>query len=268
MTVPAYWYRRTDSRPWLHIQRHGRQASYNFGDEYCSDFIRWWTGVDARRVQRRPRVIVGGSILHLLKSLDVVLSVGARSANSRLTSGVKYYGARGPLTAALIQRHAVFSSDDPFIGDIGMFVKDVYRLPDTTRCTGSLAVLPHFRDEKTWRHCSGTNLSTATWLSASMKPSDVASSIYAHEAVVTSSLHGLIFAMALGRRAYWVTPPKHEPVFKYKDFFLAVSAKCPQPISSLGEFCLSKSVPIRHATEIPALKLGLPSWDSLAANFG
>lgn len=261
MGINAYWYRRTDSRPWLRLQ--GFEGGRNFGDEYCSDFVKWWTSLQPRRTRlRRGRLITGGSILHLVNRGDTVLSVGARSAGSRARKDVQYLGARGPLSAEVIDQQVGFATDKPFIGDIGFFVNDVYQYEGVKPGRHSLLVLPHYRHARRWhRIVSRDNrLRNQTFLRPSASPRAVATAVYLHDSIVTSSLHGLIFGLSLRRIVYWIAPPTDEPMFKYSDLLASIRLSQVAPIPDIESFHFGRSLDIGSSDAIDYIRASLPSW--------
>lgn len=64
-------------------------------------------------------------------------------------------------------------------------------------------------------------------------PQNVCRKILEVEHVFSSSLHGIVFAHALGRPATLVAP-KNESLVKYKDYYASVGLNFPLPISDFG----------------------------------
>lgn len=265
MQIDAYWYRRTDTRPWLRLQ--GADRGKNFGDEYCSDFVAWWTSTRPRRTRlRRGRLITGGSILHHLQCGDTVLSVGARSAGSRVPQNVQYFGARGPLTAGMIRNHVGFATAEPFIGDIGFFVNDVYQVAEVRPVRHSLLLLPHYRHARHWKSEASRNrlFRNATFLQPSVSPMAAARAINLHESVITSSLHGLIFGLSLHRTVYWIAPPTNEPTFKYCDLLSLIGCSQLTPIPDIMGFALGQHQDFGSLEAVNQVRASLPAWEAFS----
>ncbi len=60
-------------------------------------------------------------------------------------------------------------------------------------------------------------------------PENVCKKILASEHIFSSSLHGIIFAHALGRPATLVSP-KNESLLKYQDYYASVDLGFPLPL--------------------------------------
>lgn len=265
MSVPAYWYRRSDLRPWLLRTSAGRSQVRNFGDEFCGDFLTWWTGEEPERsLLGKRRVVVGGSILHLLRKGDAALSVGARAPGGRVPRGLRVFGARGPLTAAELKKGGY---DIPkaglFLCDVGLFAPEVYGAPGPIH--EEVLLVPHFRHEEMWRAVAPECFPAAPLLSPRMEPHEIADRIGESARIVTSSLHGLIFAAAFGREVTWVAPPRSEPQFKFHDFYQAFSLVDVAPVDELSDAVRGHRTPLPSLNEIESRKSELPAWIDVAS---
>ncbi len=267
MSISAYWYRRSDSRPWLSLSRGAAPAWRNFGDEFSSDFIRWWSGQDPTRSQLGPaRLVVGGSILHLLRAGDLVLSVGSRSPEARVPQGLTVFGVRGLLTRQSLERSGYdFSAQPLFLGDIGILAPQVYGRPSAPCDSAEVVILPHFRHERRWRSIAKAKFPSSRLLSPSLPPSAIARIISSATRIITSSLHGIIFGYAYGLDVAWVAPPREERLWKFHDFFSVFTDKPPAPISDLSAAARSESTWAPSVAQIEARAAELPSWPEIRA---
>ncbi|MEO1564336.1 MAG: polysaccharide pyruvyl transferase family protein, partial [Pseudomonadota bacterium] len=83
--------------------------------------------------------------------------------------------------------------------------------------------------------------------------------------VYSSSLHGIIFAHALGRPAVMVLPATPEPVSKFEDYYLGVGLKMPKPLASINDakFAVAPNSPA--TLSVRACDLQFPDLEHLRA---
>lgn len=242
MTLSTYWWSPTRElrgaageavhhpRAWRHLVRHGGRRLINFGDEVSPWLVEELTG---RRpvwspVQRADLICVGS-----------VLDAYARSGG---TGRVLGSGVRQPETAEvgnvvldrvlLVRgrgtRSALGLAGDTPLGDPGLVVANIVSPP--RHALGGVVVVPHFA---ALGHGEVRRLLDACgsegWriLMPNLHPLEMARSIAGADLVLTSSLHGLVFADAFGVSAQLVTMvggPGAEPTFKYEDYGSALDA--------------------------------------------
>lgn len=78
-------------------------------------------------------------------------------------------------------------------------------------------IVPHYKDDllmrrKYWKHLNH-------FVSVDASPAEFIASIFGAERVISSSLHGIIFAEALGIPACWLAPIGGEDDLKYYDYY-------------------------------------------------
>jgi len=117
------------------------------------------------------------------------------------------------------------------LGDPGLLVS--YLFPRTPKRRNHLVFIPHFSELNNVGSVSKLAAMRALGIKIllpSLPPSEIAHEISEAKAVVTSSLHGLVFAYALGVPAQLCLESVNEPLFKYRDF-LGMFGETLKPIS-------------------------------------
>ncbi|PPG33466.1 hypothetical protein C5B97_02355 [Pseudoclavibacter sp. RFBB5] len=202
----------------------------NFGDE-MSPLA--WSIASSSKAQWSPPssadAIAIGSILHLaLRDARRDLLVWGTGGRQDLTSAEKQrldswniLAVRGPRTAALLGSESVVT------GDPGLFASELLSRPIRKK-SGKKIYLPHFRAWSTNEGIDGIRSAKKLGfqvLTPAHSPKHIAEQIAESQYLAASSLHGLIFAHALGVPAMAVTPPGQEPDFKYRDHYESVGAR-------------------------------------------
>lgn len=242
-----YWDAPRDRRPallrWLsrrdpHLFRHG-----NAGDDFNVDLLKWaypGCAIDNAADGGR-RLLLVGSVAHRVQDADIVNGIGSKPVDVPTAQKVtlRVRGVRGPLTLEAFRRAGHDVSSLRFVGDPGLLIGQLFPdLADVTHENGRVVFIPHYRERfqfRSNRHFRVVDIDASAH--------DVAVEIRRAEFVHTSSLHGLIWAHALGRPARLVTPAAGEALYKYEDYFLSIdqplqaaatieeSLRLPKPIS-------------------------------------
>lgn len=221
-----YWNAPRDSRPallrWIsrrdpHRFRHG-----NAGDEFNVDVLKWaYPGCAIGNVpEGGRRLLLIGSVAHRVQNADIVNGIGSKPADmpsaQQVTLSVR--GVRGPLTLETFRRAGHDVSSLRFVGDPGLLIGRMFpNLMSVPHESGRIIFIPHYRER--FRFRSNRQFEV---VDIDASPHDVAVDIRRAEFVHTSSLHGLIWAHALGRPARLVTPTAGEALYKYQDYFLSI----------------------------------------------
>lgn len=233
MTLRAYWWKPTSPATTLvrETAKHGRawaqmlwkvKSPTNFGDAVGPLIL---TDLLARRVVwsriESADVVAVGSLLNAYShshSQAQIFGSGVRNLHTLDRSRIpaeRVIGVRGHATA-----EALGGTEIPVIGDPGLWVANLVR--ERRHRSGAL-VVPHFA-------ALGTSLGRAELARASrlgarvalpnQHPLEIAVAVAASDIVLTSSLHALVFADALGVPAQLVSfdPGASEPPFKYDDY--------------------------------------------------
>ena len=230
-------------------------GSINFGDEigplivdrlselYGNNLV-----VKATTSKTHSKILAVGSVLHEAQHNDVVWGVGVNSKN-RLTlprnSNLVFRAVRGPLTRKLVVDSGF--SCPPIFGDPGLlfpllFDKEIrLRRSELERSASELGmsmpdtvVIPNINDDRFLPDfCVGESASSSYMIvKPNLDPITVAAYISASKRVISSSLHGIVFAEAYGRSTYRMTS-QYEPEFKYNDYYEGTGRVAPPAYQSI-----------------------------------
>lgn len=273
MSLTAYWWSpRRDRRAllseirhnnvaWVRMRKDGGTWFRNFGDELSARVITEATGKEPAWAPMSQADVIGiGSVVELYierAGTGLIWGSGLRSgeASSRIPED-RVLAVRGELT-----RTALGLPPSTPLGDAGLIARSIY----STRRRRGTVVLPHF---SAFRHREGLAAMKALRADGSrvIAPSapvdDVCTQIAGADHLVTSSLHGLVVADALGIPATLVDfVETREPTHKYHDYcsVYGISAQF-EPVASL--FAPAQRAEIREAASIRAGIVG-PQVDAL-----
>jgi pyruvyltransferase len=212
---------------WLHapkVKEYHWAEVVNFGDAMAPLLLKRFAGLDTvRDTVSRSRIVTTGSVLeHVPPEWDgVILGTGKLREGSQLhlhTGTAVILGVRGPLTARQCPPGTCA------IGDPGLMVAELIdAMPDKVY---DLGIVPHWSDgnlaHRPEFHPPGA---TVRVISPQGDPLEVITEIARCQRVVSSSLHGIITADALGipRRieaggATWT----RDGTFKWRDYSASI----------------------------------------------
>lgn len=203
----------------------------NAGDIYTADLIRYlYDDEPFNTTEGGHRSLMVGSILQTMQAGDVIAGVGSKRdvlppASQDLD--VVLYGVRGPLTLQVLEAAGYNTSTVRFQLDPGLLIGKLFpALHEVQAEPGRVTFIPHYRERPQFR---STRKYAVVDVDAS--PLEFGRDIARSEIVYSSSLHGVIFAHALGRPAVLVAPRTSESEFKYRDYFASVGLKWQTPLS-------------------------------------
>lgn len=214
-------------------------ASGNAGDIFAQDLIRHIYGEPA--VCKRDvgnRLLCVGSVGHRIKPGDVLCGVGCKDiAICPIDPGtVTIYGLRGPISLEKFADAGFDVSKVKFLLDPGLMIRFMLDAESVPAIRGRVAFIPHYRE----RYSAARRLSsTMHFIDIDSDPMEVGKQILSSEVVLSSSLHGIIFAHALGRPAVFVRPQTREPMSKFEDYYRSVDIAFPVPLDSVSEFSVT-----------------------------
>ncbi len=215
-----------------------RRRINNFGDLIGPLLVERLTRRPAARAsdpQRRragAALLTVGSILHFARDGDSVWGSGARGetpAEDYRFSRLDVRAVRGPLTRGFLQERGI---DAPAVfGDPALLLPDV--LPElrtwSATKTRSVVVVPNFADFATMRAAhGGLCISPRAGLMHCLR------AIAESEAVVASSLHGIVVAESLGIPVRRVASG-HESMFKYEDYYWGTGRDPIEPATTVAQ---------------------------------
>lgn len=182
----------------------------NYGDMFTKFFIETTYAVPVERVlANEADLVAAGSILQLVpRSFEGhILGTGFMYARNRgIYPRAQVHLVRGPLTAERIGR------PDVKFGDLGLLASEYVFDPYTPSKRFKTGIVPHYVD-KTLRGRGDVDIDIMS------PPLEFISKVAECEAIVTSSLHGLITADSLGIPRTWVPHPQVlGEGFKFHDY--------------------------------------------------
>lgn len=186
----------------------------NFGDALAPVLLERFAGVRASWAPpEQADVVVIGSIATMLppRFAGAVLGIGTARDVWVDLSRARVYALRGPLTAA-----AAGVARDVVLGDPGLLagcLLDTW--PDPVH---ELGVVPHWQDRSLAPRFPG-----ALVVDVGRPPLEVIAAIASCRRIVSSSLHGLVIADALGIPRRWETFPRVQGGgFKFRDYAASI----------------------------------------------
>lgn len=200
----------------------------NFGDELN---VHLWAAMLKRPLERTPatvgreagKLLLIGTIFNFLKPRDIVAGIGERRAKllpryrQMLRGGNATLAAvRGRYTLDALRRTGGLAGARPALGDPALFapllVPDLFGVRAADG--GAVCALPHGTDAALGPAARALGFET---ISHAQSPLLVARAIARCGLVVSSSLHGLVFADALGVPSVLYAPVP-DSAFKYWDY--------------------------------------------------
>jgi pyruvyltransferase len=224
----------------------------NFGDILSPVIVEHMSNGIPVHVTRRYRgkLVATGSVLYALAEGDRVWGAGA-IRNRRITPppNVVFHAVRGPLTRALLQADVPETYGDP-----ATLLPTIYRPKVEKRF--ELGLVPHYKDMAAV-HVADPSIAM---INVQSEWREVVKRIVSCQAILSSSLHGLIVAEAYGIPAVWIAASDNVvgEGFKFRDYYLATGREPPEP---LGWNNALKAGP-RHLTTPPHLDVDpiLRAW--------
>lgn len=202
----------------------------NAGDLLNRDLVQYLYDDRPQNVQQGGnRLLMVGSVIHKMEGGDIIVGVGSKGVpipSPRLTGEVDIRGVRGPITHEELKKAGHDVSRITFHADPGLLVRDLYPMETSqTSVPGRVIFIPHYRDRADYRSLTGVEL-----IDIDCDPAQLADNIARADYVLTSSLHGLVFAHAIGRPVTLVAPLRKEPMIKYEDYMASVGLQWRSPV--------------------------------------
>lgn len=235
------------------LREHGLGG--NFGDEANKDLLTWITGAQSEAElqfthQHDTSHSIGGRLFsigsvveHATQRGDVCWGSGLISANFRRRSKdlAHVVGVRGPLTASRLQQVAPESyASVPVLGDPALLLPLVWsHLHRAQAPAHAVCVVFHWTDLKSHVARAAAPGFIVETCVVGQRSQEVMEQLLDCELVVSTSLHGLIFAEAFGIPARWVRdttfPSILNDVFKFNDHLLSTGRPANLYASSMEE---------------------------------
>lgn len=172
-----------------------------------------------------PDIALCGSILThpMLKNSKYIVGCGFQNSKLPVNDNPgSYLAVRGKLSLERLQENSI-NPENVKLVDPGLMVSMLYDLYDISK-KYKIGIIPHYIDEDTIREIYGN------YKIISMKTTDILSvcrQIKECEVILSSSLHGIIFAHSLGIPAYHIelNPLQERDNFKFKDYYSSYDRK-------------------------------------------
>ena len=199
----------------------------NFGDDASPLLVSKLSGIEPRRVVAGEKKLLAiGSILHRAGDGDIVWGSGLKSEtalDSHPGGNILVTAVRGPKTLKVLEQAGWDTSKIKAMFDPGVLLRHIfadqlanYDISKNKRF-GKIRIIPHFKDDLVFKRQRPDLI--RHFISADNDPLRMLEQMLGAELVLSSSLHGLIFAESLGIPAIWVDSPGGEAHFKYLDYY-------------------------------------------------
>ena len=193
-------------RPVMAVNLKYYQGCTNVGDQFARVIAERYFSPDVTPLsseysqESSPNLLLVGSILDGADEMSHVCGAGFIGARSQLRVAPRYIrGVRGPLTARVLDTQGLRA---PYaFGDPGILASKIY--PRTESSDTGIGIIPHYIDmDSLWvKSCRNKGLTIIDVLS----PLDeFLANLQRCEIILSSSLHGLIFAHSYGIPAVWI----------------------------------------------------------------
>lgn len=200
----------------VHIRAFWWDGHPNFGDGLTPWLLPRYGIVPVHTSATQASLVGIGSVLEMVPSefQGAVWGAGLMTDAPRLLPRSRFLAVRGHLT-----RERLGLSSAVTVGDPGLLVSRHLGRPETSV---TLAAVPHgiHAGHPVFACLAGRNPNDVRMVDVRQSPAHVARRIAGATAVVTSSLHGLVYADSFGIPAMWITldPPLRGGEFKFKDY--------------------------------------------------
>lgn len=195
----------------------------NLGDAFNSNIIQMVGAKPPKRVNAGPHLLAIGSVLQIANADSQVWGSGMMYPDMKVPEikDANIHAVRGRLTEALLRDAGVLKRDVP-LGDPGYLLKQYLdqREPRITPRKGPpVCIIPHhsMAGGAVFKKLDPEQFKVIDLRTKSL---DVFAEMMSAEVVLSQSLHGLIFAEALGKPNAWIsTRSDANWCFKFLDWF-------------------------------------------------
>jgi len=178
--------------------------------------------------RQRGKLVATGSIINRARDGDVVWGSGAMDAEMRPRgTRILVTAVRGPRTAARLRGLGIECPE--VYGDPGTLLPRLFPRPADSRPRYRLGIIPHHTD----RELVSVDDPGVRLIDIMAPPEAFVAALWECERVVSSSLHGIIFAESYGIPADWVEFSDRVlgEGFKFADYFEGTGRAQPLPLS-------------------------------------
>lgn len=196
----------------------------NVGDRINPSIVTALSGQQTVHVRddQKPQLLATGSIMAAANPLSHVWGTGVLHPNFGIGSVAAHniHALRGKLTHSVLSQAGIELSDVP-LGDPGFLAPALLGIAKSTSPAHRLGVVPHYVDRANPLFRRLMTEPGIVGLNVHDDPERFLRAMADCEVVVSSSLHGLIFAEALGIPNLWITASEDVVggPFKFDDWF-------------------------------------------------
>jgi hypothetical protein len=229
--IPIFWWNSLGKI--YELQTESRWEVGNFGDIASKFVVEEYFNLTTQCVpaSSKAKFLSTGSVLQNAQSYDVVWGSGLKGG-TEIKKGIrdlKIFAVRGPLTLDYLRRTEFDISNIDHLFDPGCLVGHILKkkksLADSIakllKNKLNFIVIPHFSDDLILRR-RYPHLKDHL-VSVDCSPAEMIAKISNSDLVVSTSLHGIIFAESLGIPACWLKVGGKENDFKYYDYYYGTS---------------------------------------------
>lgn len=221
---------------WWSRKRLKNEEFENFGDVLVpylftkiTDINFRWANPNKKKyfsLRRKKNYLIIGSIIHFATEDSIIWGAGIISKNSKIPKA-KYSAVRGPLSAEKIRREGIEVPEK--YGDPALFLA-LYKNEFINTKTPYIGVVPHYVDYESIQKDSrfdSKNLNIINVLTNN--PIEVIKEIGHCKLILSSSLHGIIVAHALGIPAIWIKVSEnlYGDDIKFHDYYKSIGIEEP-----------------------------------------
>jgi hypothetical protein len=237
----------------------------NFGDIASKELVEKVTGSAVQFAaddHDGPRLLSVGSIIHRARNGDIIWGSGVKGGSAAFGRGVTsvdVYAVRGPITYDFLKRNNINTQRITELFDPVSLIGELYRDEINSAAKDNAErvpciIVPHYREYglflRKYPEFRDQIVSPDGTLESLML------TIAGAERVVSSSLHGIIVAEALGIPAVWLAPQTGEDELKYYDYYL-----------SSGRFNVKRHTKLRDAIKAEPMELPVIDTQRALATF-
>ena len=235
----------------------------NAGDLITSEILKMEYKISPVNIKNgNNRLLCTGSIAHKISKGDFICGIGAKTDLIPLAAGTDClcWGLRGPISFEIFKKAGYDLSNIQFLGDPGLLIKKLVPQTPFSFQRGKVIFIPHYRERILFAQ---KNTPSIEIVDIDDAPMNLAEKIANAEIVLSSSLHGIVFAHALGKQCQFILPQTKEPLLKYYDYFVSIDISDPRPIKNYTDFNAFKSISIPKNIDSKIDCIKFPSFDEL-----
>lgn len=246
--------------------RHG-----NVGDQVQELLVsRLFSAAPLYDAEHGPRLLGIGSIAHRAMAGDVIWGSGSKDRPVRLSRAqletVDVRAVRGPVTLRYLKRCGFNVERVSLFFDPGALIAEVFGpelelLRKSVVSRGDIAFIPHYRDRDAFVRRYGAGGGRIVDVDATIL--NFCAEILSSLLVVSSSLHGIIFAEALGVPALMHRPLASEESAKYEDYYFGTGRFAYPIVETLADIKRVEPPPLPTVNALACLAT-LPSEADLS----